>query len=660
MKKKMFLIGVLGIITMTAISSVGQVAAVRLQTRVSGLSSPIFVTNAGDGTKRLFIVERAGIVKVVQPGSNVATEFLNITPKTSTDGERGLLGLAFHPSFETNRRFFVYYTRASDGAIQIAEYQASAGNPNVADTIEKPIITILHPGQSNHNGGTIAFGADGYLYAGIGDGGSGNDPPNNAQNINQLLGKMIRLDINVPVGQTAPYLIPSTNPFAGATAGADEIYSVGMRNPFRWSFDRGGTNQLWVADVGQGALEEVDIITNGGNFGWRVYEGTQCTNLSPTQCAGGTNPIVQIPPIFQYGHTGGRCSITGGYVYRGTQGTLPNGSYIYGDYCTGEVLLWTGGQQLPLLDITDFNLTSFGEDEDGELYVVQLGVGIVQKVVPSKASADFDADFRTDFSLFRPSTGVWYILNGNSSAIRIQQFGINNDIPTAEDFDGDRRTDLAVFRPSDGNWYCLKSAESTFNVVNFGMSGDIPAAGDYDGDARADFVLFRPSNGTWYIRSPNSTFTTVQWGVAGDVPVPGDYDGDGKYDVAVWRSSNGNWYSINSSNSNFLINQYGVANDQPATGDFDGDGRNDLAVFRQSTGEWFIKRSSNNSFQILSWGINGDIPVVGDYDNDGRDDVAVFRGSNGTWYVISSTTGIIQIPGWGVAGDIPIPNRDNP
>ncbi len=659
MKQKILFTGLLILFTVASINVFSQAPATRLQTRLTGLSSPIHMTNAADGTERLFIVERAGIIKVVQPGSNVATNFLNITARTSTDGERGLLGLAFHPSYETNRRFFVYYTRVADGAIQIAEYQASAGDPNVADTTEKAIITVPHPGQSNHNGGTLAFGADGYLYIGTGDGGSGNDPPNNAQNINQLLGKMLRLDINVPVGQTAPYLIPPTNPFAGATAGADEIFAVGLRNPFRWSFDRGGTNQLWLADVGQGTWEEVDIVTNGGNFGWRVYEGTQCTGLDAPQCV----PANYVPPVFQYSsaNPSSRCAITGGYVYRGTQGTLPNGSYLYGDYCTGEVLLWSGGQQLPLHDIADFNLASFGEDEDGELYVVQIGAGIIQKVVPTKASADFDADFRTDFSLFRPSTGFWHILNGSSGVIRSQQFGVSGDIPAAEDFDGDRRTDLAVYRPSDGNWYYINSSDSTFSIVDFGVSGDIPAAGDYDGDAKADFVLFRPSNGTWYLyRRPDGSFTTVQWGVAGDTPVPGDYDGDGKYDVAVWRGSNGNWYSINSSNSNFSVNQYGIANDQPATGDFDGDGRNDLAVFRQSTGEWFTKRSNNNSFVVIGWGVNGDVPVVGDYDNDGRDDIAVFRSSNGTWYVIGSTAGIIQVPGWGGVGDIPIPNRDNP
>ncbi|CAN5476006.1 hypothetical protein BH18ACI3_BH18ACI3_09920 [soil metagenome] len=662
MKKTFFFIAFLGIfLSAFAIHGFGQPAfipiGVRLQPFVTGLSSPIFVTNAKDGTKRVFIVERGGIIKVVQPGSNVPTDFLNISTKTSTEGERGLLGLAFHPQFATNRRFFVYYTQAVGGAIQIGEYKASTGNPNVAETTEKPILTIPHPNQSNHNGGTIAFGPDGYLYAAPGDGGGGNDPPNNAQNINQLLGKFLRIDINVPDGQSAPYLIPPTNPFASSIPGADEIYAVGMRNPYRFSFDRGGTNQLWVGDVGQSALEEVDIITNGGNYGWRVYEGTQCTNLDPALCV----PANFIPPVFQYSSASSsqRCSITGGNVYRGTLGTLPDGAYVYGDFCTGEILMWNGSQS-PLLDTSNFDLSSFGEDEDGELYITQLGSGNVQKIVPAKASADFDADFRTDFSLFRPSNGTWYILNGSSGAIRIQQFGVNNDIPTAEDYDGDRRTDLAVFRPSDGNWYVLRSRDATFTAVNFGVSGDIPVAGDYDGDSKADLALFRPSDGIWYIQRSTLGVTNFPWGVTGDIPVPGDYDGDGKNDVAVWRPSDSTWYWMNSTNRGISFIQYGQGGDVPAPGDFDGDGKNDLAVFRPAAGQWFIRHRLSNNFQVSSWGITGDIPVVGDYDNDGRDDIAVFRPSNGTWYVIGSATGIIQISGWGIAGDIPVPNRDHP
>ena len=347
----------------------------------SGLAAPLFVANAGDGTDRLFIVQQGGIIRVVQPGSTTPSVFLNISSRTSPPpfGERGLLGLAFHPDYENNRRFFVYYTRVGDGAIQIAEYQASAADPNVADTTEKVIITIPHPTFGNHNGGTVAFGPDGHLYAGPGDGGSGNDPNNNAQNVDQLLGKIIRIDVDdIPSQQVPQYNILPDNPYVGI-AGADEIYAVGMRNPYRFSFDRGGTGQLWAADVGQGSIEEVDIITLGGNYGWRVYEGTNCTGLDPAKCSNGAQPISHIPPVFQYGHTNGRCSVTGGYVYRGGQNNLPQGSYIYGDYCSGEIFLWYNGIQNLLLD-TSRNIVGFGEDEGGELYLIGQG-GTIERIV---------------------------------------------------------------------------------------------------------------------------------------------------------------------------------------------------------------------------------------------------------------------------------------
>lgn len=634
----------------------GPVPPTRLQTRYSGLSAPIYLTHAGDGTKRTFIVERAGIIKVVQPGSNTPTQFLNITALTTTVGERGLLSMAFHPQYETNRRFFVYFTRASDGAIQISEFETSPTNPNVSLTVEKPIITVLHPGQSNHNGGTLNFGADGFLYIATGDGGGGNDPDLNAQNLNSLLGKMLRIDVNTPTG----YTIPTTNPFFGATPGADEIYSYGLRNPFRWSVDRGGTNQIWLADVGQGAWEEVDIITSGSNYGWRTMEGFVCNpGLNGGSC---TPPANHTPPVFVYSsqNTTQRCSITGGYVYRGTQGTLPNGSYIYGDYCTGEVLLWHNNQQIPLHDIQDFNLVSFGEDEDGELYIIYAGAGIIQKIVPTKSSADFDADFRTDLSVFRPSNGTWYIRNWNSGVIGVRQFGVNGDIPASEDYDGDRVSDIAVWRPSNGFWYYIRSTDSTFNVVSFGQQGDIPAAGDYDGDARADFVVFRPQSGQWFLfQTADSSFRVRNWGVSNDVPVPGDYDGDGKYDITVWRAADANWYTIQSTNGAFSVNAWGFTGDIPATGDFDGDGRNDLCVYRPSNGTWYQRRSGNGTFVTNVWGEAADIPVVGDYDNDGRDDIGVYRPSNRNWYLIGSTVGIIQSQ-WGETGDIPVPSKDNP
>ncbi|MEO7538780.1 MAG: PQQ-dependent sugar dehydrogenase, partial [Pyrinomonadaceae bacterium] len=506
----------------------------RLQPFISsGLSAPVFMTSARDGTNRLFIVQQGGIIRVLQPGSTTPSDFLNITTRVLSGGERGLLGLAFHPQYTSNRRFFVYYTRQTDGAIQIAEYHTSPGDPNVADTTEKIIITIPHPTNSNHNGGTVAFGPDGYLYAATGDGGSGNDPPNNAQNINILLGKFIRLDINVPDTQVPAYNIPPTNPYAGATPGADEIYTIGMRNPYRFSFDRGGRNALWAADVGQNSWEEVDTITLGGNYGWRIYEGNHCTNLDPCVL-----PANYVPPVFEYSSSGSRCSITGGYVYRGRQGNLPVGSYIYGDYCTGEILIWDGSQQILLADTTR-NIVAFAEDESGEIYMIGQS-GTIEKIVRARASADLDGDLKTDISVFRPSNGYWYTLNSSNNSIRQQQFGANGDIPVPEDYDGDNIVDLAIFRPSSGTWSYLRSSDPKNVVVSivWGQNGDIPVAGDFDGDARSDLTVFRPSTGFWYtFTSSNAGFVATQFGANGDKPVAGDYDRDGKYDIAVWRPS---------------------------------------------------------------------------------------------------------------------------
>ena len=342
--------------------------AILLEPVLTGLSSPLYVTNARDGTNRLFIVEQPGRIKVLGPGTTTPTVFLDITSKVLSGGERGLLGLAFHPQYAANRRFFVNYTRQTDGATVIAEYQASSLDPNIADSQETVLLVIPQP-FANHNGGTLEFGADGFLYIGMGDGGSANDPGNRAQNINELLGKMLRINVDVPNGPV-PYSSPMDNPFFGSTPGRDEIYAVGLRNPFRWSFDP-MTTLLYAGDVGQDAREEIDIITLGGNYGWRVFEGTRCTNLDPALCTGGT----YIDPIAEYDHTGGRCSIIGGYVYRGTKGTFPQGVYVYGDFCTGEILqlfsAMSGGTQTVLID-TSLSLSSFGEDEAREIYAVDL------------------------------------------------------------------------------------------------------------------------------------------------------------------------------------------------------------------------------------------------------------------------------------------------
>jgi len=369
---------------------------ITLETVVTGLNSPVYVTNAGDLSERLFIVEQPGRIKVLLPGSSSPTVFLDITSKVLAGGERGLLGLAFHPQFEANRRFFVNYTRRPDGATVIAEYHASAAEPDLAEATEISLLTFAQP-FPNHNGGMLEFGPDGFLYIGTGDGGSANDPGNRAQNVNEFLGKILRIDIDHSFGG-APYSSPPDNPFFGPATGRDEIFALGLRNPWRFSFDR-ITGELYVGDVGQNAREEVDIVTRGGNYGWRVFEGTRCTDIDPAQCSTGgfTDPIAQ------YKHNDGRCSITGGYVYRGSQGSLPFGSYVYADFCTGEILLLQNGTTTLLLD-APVSISSFGEDEDGEIYVVGIE-GTVQRFRNPNAVPPGEFEIRSAF-IRKRSDGV--------------------------------------------------------------------------------------------------------------------------------------------------------------------------------------------------------------------------------------------------------------
>ena len=299
------------------------------------------------------------------------------------------------------------YTRQPDGATVIAEYQVSAGDPNVADPTETTLLVIAQP-FTNHNGGMIEFGPDGFLYIGMGDGGAGNDPGNRAQDITQLLGKMLRIDVDHPALPKL-YSSPPSNPFFGAIAGADEIYAYGLRNPWRFSFDR-ATGDLYAGDVGQNAIEEVDIITLGGNYGWRIWEGSSCTGDDSTLCS----PAGFIFPIAEYSHVSGRCAVTGGYVYRGHQSSVPLGTYIYGDYCSGEIFLLQNGASTIALD-TALNISSFGEDEAGEVYVVGLG-GTVHRIARTATPGDVDADGRADILWRQASSGglVLWSMNGGS------------------------------------------------------------------------------------------------------------------------------------------------------------------------------------------------------------------------------------------------------
>ncbi|MCZ2391774.1 MAG: PQQ-dependent sugar dehydrogenase [Acidobacteria bacterium] len=637
----------------------------RLQTFTTSTSNPILLRSANDGSGRIFVAQQGGQIRVFLPGSRDSLLFIDLSTKISGGGERGLLGLTFHPDFATNGKFYVNYTASGSGTTIIAEYTTSTGtgdsntgNPNS----ERILLQIPQP-FSNHNGGMVEFGPDGFLYIGMGDGGSGNDPGNRAQNRSLLLGKMLRID---PNSVSPAYAIPPGNPFTGTgTARCDggsttsgttcqEIWSIGMRNPWRWSFDR-ADGSLWVADVGQSAFEELDIVTGGGNYGWRVYEGNNCTNLDPSLCI----PSNYQMPFYQYSHASGRCSVTGGYVYRGTQGSLPDGAYVFGDYCSGEIWYWYKGQAT-LIQNTPRNILSFGEDELGEIYVC-YGNGQIDKIVRAEASADYDGDLKTDFSVYRPGDNNWYLWNSSNGSVSVRHFGLAADIPTPDDFDGDNISDIAVFRPDEGNWYYITSGNSTFGAAHFGALGDIPAAGDFDGDRKADLTVFRPSTGVWYtLRTTDGGFSATQFGLDGDIPQAADIDGDGRTDIALFRPSTGVWYALYSLNNGFLATQFGMNGDVPVVGDRDGDGKADIQVFRPSSGVWYALQSSTGAVRIESWGLDTDIPAAGDFDADGKDDIAVFRPSTGVWYVRRSSDSGTQIFQFGAAGDLPTPRYDIP
>lgn len=339
-----------------------------------GLENPLFLTHADDGSGRLFIVEQPGRIRVLERQKLLPTPFLDITQQVLSGGERGLLGLAFHPDYRQNGRFFVNYTRKPDGATVLAEYRRATATS--ASHRERILLIVPQP-YPNHNGGMVAFGPDGYLYIGLGDGGSKGDPDNRAQNPEDLLGKILRIDVD----RGDPYGIPTDNSFA-KEGGRPEIYALGLRNPWRFSFDV-KTGNLWVADVGQYKWEEINLVARGGNYGWRVMEGTHCFHPS-SGCRTASFSL----PLYEYFHDKGRCSITGGYLYRGNAISSLAGAYVYGDFCSGEIFALQNSQKdQPLTEPrtilkTSLHISSFGQDAAGELYVLDHTGGVYRLLSP--------------------------------------------------------------------------------------------------------------------------------------------------------------------------------------------------------------------------------------------------------------------------------------
>jgi glucose/arabinose dehydrogenase len=336
-----------------------------VQPLATNLTSITSIVHAGDA--RLFLTLQTGRIVILEGGLILPAAFLDLTAEVSCCGERGLLSVAFHPLYASNGLFFVNYTNRVGDTV-IARYRVSPVNRNLADPSTRGVLMTIPQPFANHNGGQLQFGPDGYLYIGMGDGGSANDPSCVAQRDDSLLGKMLRIDVDQSVNTAPFYGIPSDNPFVGPGNPPDEIWSKGLRNPWRFSFDR-LTGDLWIGDVGQGSREEVDFqpraSAGGENYGWKFLEGTLCTgNRSSCPTVLPCESPAFTPPIYEYRHDTGECSITGGYLYRGAQIPDLYGFYVYGDYCTGRI--WAGSQVVtPVVR----GLTTFGEDVSGELYL---------------------------------------------------------------------------------------------------------------------------------------------------------------------------------------------------------------------------------------------------------------------------------------------------
>ncbi len=362
-----------------------------------GLIDPVYVTAAPGDTSRIFIIEQPGRIRIYKNDSLAVTPFLDIDALvTSSGNEQGLLGMAFHPQYNVNGYFYVNYT-GNDGSTYIDRFQVS-GDPDVADGGSRfTILTVAQP-FTNHNAGMLAFSPiDGYLYVGLGDGGSGGDPGNRAQDPTTYLGKMLRIDVD----GGSPYAIPADNPYVGAVDTLDEIWHMGLRNPWRYSFDR-ATGDLYIADVGQNEWEEINFqdasSTGGENWGWRLKEGDSCYNPATNCDPGG----VLDDPITTYGHGGSpfKCSITGGFVYRGCAIPDLQGTYFYADYCSGQVWsfrydgvnLTDSTERTGELGLSGRNITSFGEDALGEQYITDFTNGEVLKIVPDGVASQCNAN----------------------------------------------------------------------------------------------------------------------------------------------------------------------------------------------------------------------------------------------------------------------------
>lgn len=586
---KLYAATLLSLFALTASASVFQAAGPPRAAALIDLGTDLFrltsVTSAGDD--RLFLTQQKGLIHIFAKGALRPEPFLDLQAVVSTGGERGLLSVAFHPDYARNGLFFVCYTDL-DGAVIISRYRVSA-DPDRADPASGEILLKIPKTYQEHNGGQLQFGPDGYLYASIGDGGSeghvGGDPMCHAQQRESLFGKILRLDVD----NGKPYAIPPDNPFAGS-----EVWAMGLRNPWRFSFDR-LTGDLYIGDVGEELREEIDFepagSPGGRNYGWNVMEGTACF---PTEGCPATTPPCGSPaytnPILEYEHDDDRCSIAGGFVYRGT--ALPHlyGAYLFGDTCNGQ--LWAAERkgnawQVHELPQRALYVTSFGEDSRGEIVLTTLAGRLLRLAPPRPVDT---------VALYEPASSRLLVkdlhLSGPEDRSVKMATPPKGCTPLAGDWDGDGRSTVQLFDPK-------KSAKP----------GALPLAGDWDGDGKDTVGFYERGTSTF------QTGNAFRFGPPRNrwIPIAGDWDGDGKDSVGFYDPARGVFRLKNrlAAGAADIVVRFGVpkAGWIPVAGDWDGDGKDGIGLYVPSKSVFLLKNGLDAG--PADWEIHFGPPAAG-------------------------------------------------
>lgn len=621
---------------------------------IPGTGGTVDIVYPPDDSDRVFLVRQSGTVVIAENRVVLPTPFLNLGAAVLTGGERGLLSLAFHPDYVANGRLYVLYTRAPDGALTLARYLRSAVDPRLVDPASGTVLlAIPHSENANHNGGKLLFGDDGYLYWSTGDGGGANDQPNNAQNLGLLLGKLLRIDVD----GGSPYAVPPDNPFVGTPGASPEIFAYGLRNAWRWSFDR-VTGDLFIGDVGQDRLEEIDLLpatTGGGqNFGWRVFEGSRCNTprVTTAECAA----LTSVPPILEYQHgteagTGFCTSVTGGFRYRGNDVPALRARYVFADYCTGRI--WTawlddgGAWQRSVLVDSLTQIATFGEDARGEL-VYAAATGELRRFDRRRqvqlARRAFDADANDDL-LVRSTAGATALrlMSGGPPGVESALLGDAAwRVTHVADFDGNGKADL-VWR-NDGLgatvlWLMDGAARTGAAWLLVDGAWRVTHVGDFNGDGRADLVWYNATLGATAIWLMSGTSRLAgQWLPAGSswqVAHVGDLDGDGRSDL-VWR------HAVSGATAVWLMNGATaaatafLASDPSwvvtAVADLDGDRRSDLLWRNTATGvtsAWLMNGTGRTEDASLLADLAWQVEATADFDGDGRADLLWRNNVNG-------------------------------